>query len=335
VVIGPTAISSERHVIDAASEVAAELDGEVCVLTAGEDDVPTLDGKVNRVIAIQGVSLADDVAPVLISWARSTKPWAVFASSTLWGRELLGRLAVDLDAGLVGDALGVEAVDGRLVCWKPAFNGRVEAAITATSEVQLVTLRPSARTGETHGPQGRCPRAHTLRETVPATPRGRVSRLGFIHNGDVSRLLTARVVIGVGRGVQPEDYPLVERLRAALGAELCATRRVTDAGWLPRQTQVGLTGHSIAPDLYLGLGMSGRFNHLVGLSRAKRVVLVTLEPAQSAEVGVDLLIRSDWRKVVQHLLAQLPTSPSPSRPPVSEKSPPEFGERSDMEVHTT
>jgi electron transfer flavoprotein alpha subunit len=114
----------------------------------------------------------------------------------------------------------------------------------------------------------------------------------------LSRAIT---VIGVGSGVAPERYGELERLREMLGAELAATRKVTDNGWLPRNRQVGLTGHSLGPRLYIALGVSGKFNHLVGMRRAATVLAVNVDPDAQVFDGADIGIVGDWAEAVRLL----------------------------------
>ena len=109
--------------------------------------------------------------------------------------------------------------------------------------------------------------------------------LARTRDDDLDLLAEATAVIGVGQGVAPEDYPLLEPLRDALGAELAATRKVTDRGWLPRARQVGITGRSIAPRLYVVLGASGKFNHMVGVRAARSVLAINTDPARSSSTS--------------------------------------------------
>ena len=85
-------------------------------------------------------------------------------------------------------------------------------------------------------------------------------------------------MIGVGQGVDPADYPLLDPLTAALGAELAATRKVTDQGWLPRARQIGITGRTIAPRLFVSIGASGKFNHMVGVRTAGTILAINHDP---------------------------------------------------------
>lgn len=98
-----------------------------------------------------------------------------------------------------------------------------------------------------------------------------------------------------------------------LGAELGATRKVTDRGWPPRSRQVGITGWSLAPALYLGIGTSGRFNHLVGVARAGTIVVVNHDPAAPGFESADVGIVADWREAVPALVAALSGAASSTR----------------------
>ena len=112
-------------------------------------------------------------------------------------------------------------------------------------------------------------------------------------------------MVCAGQGVPPEAYPELDGLLAVLGAELGATRKVTDRGWLPRSRQVGLTGWSLAPDLYVGIATSGKFNHLVGVARAGTVVVVNHDPEAPAFESADVGIVADWSIAVPALSAAL------------------------------
>ena len=143
------------------------------------------------------------------------------------------------------------------------------------------------------------PRVHraTVTRARRDRPRGRVHVLARTRDDDLDVLAEATVVVGVGQGVAPEEYPLLEPLRDALGAELAATRKVTDRGWLPRARQVGITGRSIAPRLYVVLGASGKFNHMVGVRAARTVLAVNTDPDALVFDAADVGIVGDWREV--------------------------------------
>jgi electron transfer flavoprotein alpha subunit len=251
-------------------------------------------------VAEEGGALAPaDVAGAVAGWAEQARPWALLAPSTAWGREVAGRAAARLGAGLTGDAVGFDVEDGRLVAWKPAFGGQVVAAITASSPVQMATVRP-----------GMLPRREPRRDgadttRLDVTPRSRTRILAHARDDDTNVLAEAAVVVGVGEGLVPDDYAALDSLLAVLGAELGATRKVTDQGWLPHARQIGITGRSIAPNLYIAVALSGKFNHMVGVRSAGTILAINEDRDMPVFAAADVGIIGDWREVVPALVAEL------------------------------
>ncbi len=240
------------------------------------------------------------MAAALSAYVTARRPWAVLAPGTAFGREVAGRAAAATGSGLVGDAVELSCRDGVLVAAKPAFAGALLADITCRSETQMATLRP-----------GVLPAAPTRRRPVPVEAaaeaevptRGRVRLVAERRNDDVETLARADVVIGVGAGVVPDEYEQLSPLAAVLGAELAATRKVTDKGWAPRARQVGITGRSIAPRLYVAVGLSGKFNHMVGVRAAGTVLAVNEDRGAPVFEHCDVGIVGDWHQAVA-LLAE-------------------------------
>jgi electron transfer flavoprotein alpha subunit len=135
--------------------------------------------------------------------------------------------------------------------------------------------------------------------------------LGERRNDDVETLARAQVVIGVGTGVLPDEYEALSPLAAVLGAELAATRKVTDKGWAPRARQVGITGRSIAPRLYVALGLSGKFNHMVGVRAAGTILAVNADHSAPVFEHCDVGIVGDWHEVVPKLSQALSARQQP------------------------
>jgi electron transfer flavoprotein alpha subunit len=210
-------------------------------------------------------------------------------------------MALRLDAGLTGDAVGFGINRGRLIAWKPAFGGRLVAAITARSPVQLATVRPGILSLRTP----RVVAGAVEVERVTIQPRGRLEVTAEGRDDEIEALLTANTVVSVGTGVSPDDYPKLQPLIRSLGAELAASRKVTDKGWLPRARQVGLTGQSVDPALFLAIGVSGKFNHMVGARGAGTIVAVNNDPDAPVFDWVDIGIVADWHEVVPLLTATL------------------------------
>jgi electron transfer flavoprotein alpha subunit len=136
-------------------------------------------------------------------------------------------------------------------------------------------------------------------------PRGRVRVVSRRRDDDVEVLARAEVVIGVGAAVRPDEYALLSPLAALLDAELAATRKVTDKGWAPRSRQVGITGRSIAPRLYVALGLSGKFNHVVGVRGAGTILAINHDPDALVFGHCDIGIVGDWHEVLPVLVAAL------------------------------
>ena len=279
-----------RELLGAAASLAITLGAAVHALCPGEPDLAA--GAADLVVHLEGSVAAEDVADAVTAYVRDTKPWAVLAPSTAFGREVAGRAAAATGAGLVGDAIGLSNAEGILVAAKPAFAGALVADITCRSAVQMVTVRPGVLPAAALHPRA----ASVVTRATPT--RGRVRILGEQRNDDIETLARADVVIGVGQGVAPDEYEQLSPLAAVLGAELAATRKVTDKGWAPRARQVGITGRSVAPRLYVALGLSGKFNHMVGVRAAGTILAVNSDPDAPVFEHCDVGIVGDWREVV-------------------------------------
>ncbi|MFO7589854.1 MAG: FAD-binding protein [Acidimicrobiia bacterium] len=316
VVLEPDRAHTARELLGAAAALAREIGGRVSALTLEAPRAAVLGSwGADEIVAVEGDLVEEDVARVVAEWGSDPETWAILASSTAWGREVAGRAAARLGAGLTGDAVGLEvgrdADAGRLVAWKPAFGGQLVAAILTSSPVQMATVRAGVL-------PSLAPRSRTASvRTVTAQPRGRVAVLARTRDDDLDDLAEARAVVGVGQGVSPEKYPSLDPLLEALGAELGATRKVTDHGWLPRARQIGITGRTIAPRLYVAIGTSGKFNHMVGVRAAGTVLAINPDPDALVFQVADIGIVGDWTDVVPLLADEIAraTSATSSKEP--------------------
>jgi len=285
---------------DVAAELlgsAAALGGTVTAVAASPDGLAPLGA--DRVLLTATADPAE-LAAALHAHLAADPPWAMLAPGTAWGRHVAARLAARLGAGLTGDAVDLRLVDGRLVADKPAFGGRLVAAIHCSSPTQMATVRPGVLPRP--GPRSDRP---LPTDRLASSPASGVRVLERWRDDDAALLATASIVIGVGQGVAPDDLPVLEDLAATLGAELCATRKVTDAGWMPRARQVGITGHAIAPALHIAVGTSGKFNHTVGLRNAGTVVAVNPDPDCELWSWADVGLVAEWQDVLADLVAGL------------------------------
>ncbi len=315
VLIEPARDRHSRELLGAAARLATAVGGHVVALgPAAGAELGGFGADAVRRIGAAGAVRADghgglaeeDVAAAASDWAEGVRPWAILAPSTAWGREAASRVAARLGAGLTGDAVGLSCEDGRLIAEKPAFGGYVIADIACSSAVQMATVRA----GVLGLPEPRRAPGVPVTE-ITVTPRGRVRVLGRRRDDDGDLLARAEVVIGVGVGVDAADY---ERLRAEarkIGAELCATRKVTDAGAMPRARQVGITGHSISPRLYIAIGLSGKFNHTAGVRSSGSIVAVNPDPEAPIFDWCDVGFVADWRDVFDELIPRLEEALAP------------------------
>ena len=305
VVAEPDRERSTAELLGVAAGLATRIGGHVVVAGTHLGEPARLSSLgADAALMLPDTTSVEDVAHALSDRfgdpAQGRPPWAVLTSSTDWGREVASRIAARLGAGLTGDAIGLEARDGRLVALKPAFGGRLVAEISCSSPVQMATVRPGVL-------PVREPRAASdiPVEMLQVEISSRVTVTERVREDDSDLLATARVVIGVGVGVDPALYPDLRRHAEAIGAELCATRRVTDRGWMPRARQVGITGHSIAPRLYVAVGASGKFNHMIGVRSADTIVGINTDTDCELWDSCDIGLVGDWRDVLERLIPRL------------------------------
>ncbi len=297
-----------------ATELSSQVGGSVSVVLMGyrleeQYEALTAYGADSIYVAeAEGLAQFDALVytDILEEAIREHQPYALLVPSTTNGRDLASRLAARLQIGLTGDCVGLEIDDeGRLVQLKPAFGGNIVAPILSSTRPQMATIRPGMLTALAPDCSVK-PEVRPLKEV----DLGRIPPEVLEDVADDSalgaELENAPVIVTVGMGVGgPENIPVVRALADALGGALGATRNVTDAGWLPKQYQVGLTGKSVAPDLYVAVGVSGAFNHTVGIQKAGTVVAVNKNPRAPIFRAADFGIVGDYAEVVPALVSSL------------------------------
>jgi electron transfer flavoprotein alpha subunit len=259
----------------------------------------------DRIVAIESAALEpytpEAAAQAMEAAIRDRAAWALFLSASERGRDWGPRLAARMNLGLTGDAIGLEVDgEGRLVALKPAFGGNIVAPILCKTMPQMATVRSGVL--ELAEPnEKRSAEVESIKADV-ARPATRLIKEHSLLDTTVAPLEGAEVVVGVGTGVGgPEGVAVVKDLARVLGAGMCATRRVTDAGWMPRQLQVGLTGKAVDPRLYIAVGVRGAVNHTVGIKRAQTVVAINNDPEASIFERADIGIVADWSAILPAL----------------------------------
>ncbi|MFI7065939.1 FAD-binding protein [Kribbella sp. NPDC050124] len=298
VLVGSGPEAGTQALLGAAAALAAELGGFVTAVRVGVDG-----GELARWGADRVVTLTDDeprpVVESLVKWMGGRDTWAVLGAALPWEREVLARLAVATGGGLMSDLVSLRVRGARLSGVKPSGGGTL-AEIVSQGSPQIATIRTGLLPLRTPRPD-REVEVHSLHVADDPGVRRAERRTG--NEGDA--LDRADVVIGVGRGVSPDAYTELEPMRRLLNAELAATRKVTDEGWLPHGRQLGITGRSVAPRMYFAVGLSGNLNHLAGASRAGTVLAINTDPAAEVFAHCDVGLVADWREVMPHLVEGL------------------------------
>ena len=297
VLLEPGNTGSARELLGLATQLAPQLGARVTGIQVESTDEASSEELyswgADQVCVLNNGPVEEDIAHFVASWCRTHSPRFLFAPSTSWGREVAARVAARTGSGLTGDAIALECSDGELVSWKPAFGGRLVAAIRSDSAIQMATVRP----GVLPRPTARGAGTPSIeRHCVEITSRVKVTSRR--RNDQLDALAMASRVVGVGMGIPPERYPELDPMLDILGAELATTRKVTDKGWLPHARQVGITGRSIAPSLYIGVALSGNFNHACGIQAAGTVLAINSDPSAAIFEHADIGIVADWANCV-------------------------------------
>jgi len=211
--------------------------------------------------------------------ARKIEPRFILGAAGSMGRDLMPRVAARLGVGLAQDCIEARVVEGQqLECVRPIYAGKAYAKVRPLMFPAMATLRPNvfslgeadpARSAETEPfiPELSAEQIHcSVKETKMAA-------------GQKVELTEANIIVSGGRGMKgPENFPLIDQLADALGGAMGASRAAVDAGWIDHQHQVGQTGKTVSPTLYIACGISGAIQHLAGMSSSKYIVAINKDP---------------------------------------------------------
>ena len=288
------------------SEVAAVLIGPA---------QPDLNGQLaaygaDRVLVLdntgKGPVWGRQVVQSLAAAVHQAQPYAVLFASTPDGRDLASRVAARLALGLTGDAIDLEIdEEGRLVQLKPALGGNVVAPILSKTLPNMVTLRPGLLTPVAPVVSSQAP-VEAIAAASFDGPDVTVLEEHVQEDIGALELTQAQVVLGVGMGIGgPENLPQIQKLAHSINASLATTRNVTHEGWLPVQIQVGISGRSITPKVYLAVGIRGAFNHTVGIQKAGVILALNQNRRHAIFKSADFGIVGDWNEFLPPLIEAL------------------------------
>jgi electron transfer flavoprotein alpha subunit len=200
----------------------------------------------------------------------------VIFSHTYQVRDFAPKLAASLDRGLVSDCLGYRNEGGKLIFVRQVFQGKYCADVELAGEAPFFVSFQAAAFREDSVTRGASP-AKTTPVAVELRPDSIRAKPGerFREAKQAVDLTQAEVIVAVGRGIKaPENLELAQKLAEALGAEIGASRPICDSGWLPMDRQIGSSGQTVAPKLYLALGISGAIQHVVGMKGSRTIVAI-------------------------------------------------------------
>jgi len=299
------------ELLSAADRLATQLGGAV-IVTGLSADLARHAGLIasygaDRIVIPASPALAsyspDSAAAAIAHLVRDRAPWGLLLCASERGRDWGPRLAARMGLGLTGDAIGLE-LDGenRMVALKPAFGGNIVAPILSKTYPQAATVRQGVLELAEPNPARRAA-LETVALELAAPLTRMVNSISSIDHS-VAPLDGAEVVVGIGMGVGgPEGVAVVKEFARTLGAAICATRRVTDKGWVAHQLQVGLTGKAIEPRLYFSVGIRGVPNHTVGIKRAETIVAINNDPDAVIFERANFGLVGDWQPLTRALIA--------------------------------
>ncbi len=257
----------------------------------------------DKILVADDAGLADYTTDaycnVLAELIQSADPAVVITGASAQGKDLAGRLAAKLDAGVAMDCVKVQIENGNLICTRPMFGGKINADVEIEGDRQIVAIRPNV--------MDITEAAKDSAIEKPAVQLGEVKTTIVDKKMDISdkvELTEADIIVSGGRGTGG-DYASIEALAGALGAAVGASRSAVDEGWRPHSDQVGQTGKTVSPTLYIACGISGAIQHLAGMSTSKYIVAINKDEEAPIFSKADFGIVGDLFEVVPVLAEEV------------------------------
>jgi len=295
------ALSAGRKLADQLQESVVAV--RMC---AGDSSANLAHYGADKVMCAQGDLLAaystEGFCTAVCEAVKQADPRFILSAASAMGRDLMPRVAARLGVGLAQDCIATEIVgDQQLECIRPIYAGKAYAKVRLLMSPAIATLRPNVF------PAGDADTSRKA-ETVNFEPELNAEKIRAsvketqISTGQKVELTEANIIVSGGRGMKgPENFPIVEALADAFGGAMGASRAAVDAGWIDQQHQVGQTGKTVSPTLYVACGISGAIQHLAGMSSSKFIVAINKDPEAPIFNVADYGIVGDLFEVVPAL----------------------------------
>lgn len=285
----------------------AGADAPVALFIAAPDDAAAADAIAHGADCVYHCPLADPHydperwMPSLEALVREMRPRAVLTGHTPAGADLAPRLAARLDTAVVTGCTGIAEDGGTLIYTRACFGGNVREAVSLTTSPGVASVKAGVGTAtRSSAREGRVVRL------TPQPSRGRVRVVSRSRSEGGAGLENARTIVAGGRGLEgPEGFRVLETLAAALGGVVGSSRVPCDLGWCPHSWQIGLTGKTVAPELYFAVGISGAGHHMAGCGNSKAIVAINTDPDAAIFREARFGIVGDYRMVVPAIVEAL------------------------------
>jgi len=293
--------------LSAGRELAGQLGGtvEAVVMGSGIEGAAAELGQygADKILVVDDGALADfnteAYTAALAQVVDLAKPGVVLLGATTQGKDLSARLSARLNAALATDTVAVGVDGGQVVATRPMYGGKILADVALSGETVIVSVRPNTQTVSQSAGAGAVEKVAVTVGEVGAKVVGTQFESGKVD------LTEADVIVAGGRGMGGSDYSAVEALAGVLGAAVGASRSAVDEGWRPASDQVGQTGKTVSPNLYIACGVSGAIQHLAGMSSSKVIVAINKDPEAPIIAKADYAIVGDLFEVVPVLTEEI------------------------------
>ncbi|MCG6959179.1 electron transfer flavoprotein subunit alpha/FixB family protein [bacterium BMS3Abin03] len=300
---------SAFEVVSAVRNLAEQLNLEPEAVVVG-DNVSNIEEiavyGLNKIVQFKNTDLADysssGYKEVVAGYAKETDADYIILSNTALGKDLAPRIAVGIDAGCMIDCINLDATSGELIATRPIYAGKALIDIKCNTAKKVITIRPNVIKAQ----PVENPNSPTITVKEVTSPNLKTRVVEFKKSEGKLDVAEADIIVSGGRGMKaPENFHLIEELAESLGGAVGASRAVVDAGWRSHREQVGQTGKTVSPTLYIACGISGAVQHLAGMSSSKYIVAINKDKDAPIFTVADYGIAGDTLEVIPALIDEI------------------------------